>query len=98
MNVPIGPTSIFGWVTFILSTLTTANLAIIEHTTDLTGPAKWTAILALVSFVSTAAGRYLQAHAQVKAQGVVLQPLGLSSGFLSGALAPPAPLVPPAES
>lgn len=62
MNVPIGWQSIIGWATFLSSTIATASIAISEHSAELSGPGKWTALLALIAYVTTAAGRYLQAH------------------------------------
>lgn len=68
-QVPIGPSSVLGWVSAAAGIITTAVLSLSEHATLLSGPGKWGAILATVSLVATGLGRQFQAaHLPVEAK------------------------------
>lgn len=60
-NVPVGPTTVVGWVASVLGFLPVALNQIASSQATLSGPEKWMAILGGVSLVVTLIGRYLQA-------------------------------------
>jgi hypothetical protein len=61
MKVPVGPSSIAGWLTFAGAEIGFALVAIRGSQAELHGPGKWLAVGGLVSLVLTNAGRQLQA-------------------------------------
>lgn len=61
MKVPVGPSSLAGWLTFAGAEIAFALVAIRGTQAELHGPGKWLAIGGLVSLVLTNAGRQLQA-------------------------------------
>lgn len=60
-QVPVGPSSVLGWVGAAAGIVTTAVLSLSEHAVLLSGPGKWAAILGTVSLVGTGLGRQFQA-------------------------------------
>jgi hypothetical protein len=60
-QVPVGPSSVLGWVGAFAGILTTAVLSLTEHAALLSGPGKWAAILGTISLVGTGLGRQFQA-------------------------------------
>lgn len=60
-KVSIGPTSILGWIGALAGIVVTAVLSLSEHAALLSGPGKWSAILATVALVGTGLGRQFQA-------------------------------------
>jgi hypothetical protein len=70
-SVSIGITSVIGWLTAAVAALP-AVIQIIEEgnaAVAINGPTKWASILSVVSLAITQIGRYLQAHATIKAGG-----------------------------
>lgn len=68
-SVSIGITTVIGWlvaaagaIPVLVSILEEGNAAV-----AINGPEKWAAIISVVSLAITQIGRYLQAHAQIKA-------------------------------
>lgn len=60
--VPVGPASWIGWLTFAGFETSALVTGINASQAELAGPAKWQAILGIVSLGITNAGRYFQAH------------------------------------
>jgi hypothetical protein len=65
-SVPIGITSILGWLTALLAALPIIIKSIEEGAVAFGGPEKWLAIISIVAGAITQIGRYAQAHAQIK--------------------------------
>jgi hypothetical protein len=69
-DVAIGPSSLLGWLGALAGVVTTAVLSLSEHAALLSGPGKWSAVLATVSLVGTGLGRQFQAAHLTKAATV----------------------------
>ena len=69
-KVSIGITTVIGWLVALGGLLPIVVKLLEEGASALTigGPEKWAAIIALVSLAVTNIGRYLQAHALIKAK------------------------------
>ena len=67
MQVPIGPSSWLGWLTFAAGELTAGLVALTGSEAQLHGPGKWAALGGLASLALTNAGRQLQAFALARA-------------------------------
>lgn len=66
-SVSVGATSIIGWLGAVLGLLPVIVKSIEEGQVALGGPEKWLAIAGIVVGAITQIGRYLQAHALIKA-------------------------------
>lgn len=66
-TVPIGPTSLIGWLTGLAGLLPAFINDVSEGSVALHSSEKWTAIAGVVALGITQVGRYAQAHAQIKA-------------------------------
>lgn len=66
-KVAVGTTSIIGWVTALLGCLPIIIKSVEEGSVAFGGPEKWLAILGIATGLVTQIGRYLQAHALIKA-------------------------------
>jgi hypothetical protein len=68
-KVSIGITTIIGYLVFAAGVIPILISLLETGSSDLSisGPEKWSALIALVSLAVTQIGRYLQAHALIKA-------------------------------
>lgn len=66
-KVSIGPTTLVGWLGAVLALLPVIVKSIEEGAVAFGGPEKWLAIAGIVLAAVTQIGRYLQAHAQIRA-------------------------------
>lgn len=66
-SVSVGATSILGWGSAILALLPVIVKSIETGTVAFQGPEKWLAIAGIIFGAITQIGRYLQAHALIKA-------------------------------
>ncbi len=80
-NVPIGPSSVLGWLLAAGGLLTSTVLSIENSQALVSGPGKWPAILGVASALATGAGRQLQAAHLGKAAAVADEVAGLPSAL-----------------
>lgn len=66
-SVPVGITSVIGWATMVLGCLPIIVQSVAEGAVAFQGPEKYLAILGIVVGAITQLGRYIQAHAAIKA-------------------------------
>jgi len=90
--VPIGPSSLLGWVGALAGIVVTAVLSLSEHAALLSGPGKWSAILGTVALVGTNFGRQLQAAHLPKAAAIAAE---AAAGAGAAGAAIPVPKQPP---
>jgi hypothetical protein len=67
MKVAIGPTTWVGWVTMAVGLLPSLVKTVESGVVSFHGPEKYLALAGIIAGSITNAGRYLQAHAQIKA-------------------------------
>lgn len=86
-NPSVGLSSIIGWATFAGATIVSIGTAVTGSEAQLEGPGKWTAILGIVAFTVTNAGRYLQAHALIRSGGTTARVVDDSAAALTALMA-----------
>jgi hypothetical protein len=69
MKVPVGISTIIGYLTLALGLLPIVIKTIEEGQVAFNGPEKWLAIGGIIMGAITAIGRYIQSHAVIKAGG-----------------------------